>query len=48
MWFDLIKKYYLMGLYTDSDLDLFQSVAYITADQEAEIKAAKTSTSSAD
>ena len=24
MWYELIKKYYMMGLYTESDLDLFK------------------------
>lgn len=41
MWYDLIKQYYLMGLYTDENLDLFVLVGYITSDQEAEIKTAK-------
>jgi hypothetical protein len=37
-----------MGLYTDENLDLFVSINWITAEQETEIKAAKTSVSSAD
>lgn len=48
MWYSLIKQYYIMGLYTDENLDLFVSINWITAEQETEIKAAKTSVSSAD
>ena len=38
---ELIKKYYLMGLYTVSDLDLFVKVNWITEEQKAEIIASK-------
>lgn len=41
MWYNLIKQYYLMGLYTDENLDLFASVNYISGEQENEIKVAK-------
>ena len=37
MWYELIKKYYMMGLYTESDLDLFVQVSWITAEQKQEI-----------
>ena len=38
MWYELIKRYYMMGLYTESDLDLFVQVSWITAEQKQEIK----------
>ncbi|MFT8556002.1 MULTISPECIES: XkdX family protein [Liquorilactobacillus] len=41
MWYSLIKQYYIMGLYTNENLDLFASINWITADQETEIKATK-------
>ena len=41
MWYDLIKRYYMMGLYTESDLDLFVQVSWITEEQKAEIIASK-------
>lgn len=41
MWYSLIKQYYIMGLYTDENLDLFASINWITADQETEIKETK-------
>ena len=37
MWYDLIKRYYMMGLYTESDLDLFVQVSWITEEQKQEI-----------
>ena len=41
MWYDLIKRYYMMGLYTESDLDLFVQVSWITDEQKQEIIASK-------
>ena len=41
MWYDLIKRYYMMGLYTESDLDLFVQVSWITVEQKQEIIASK-------
>ena len=37
MWYELIKRYYMMGLYTESDLDLFVQVSWITVEQKQEI-----------
>ena len=37
MWYELIKRYYMMGLYTESDLDLFVQVSWITDEQKQEI-----------
>ncbi|MFT8392454.1 MAG: XkdX family protein [Liquorilactobacillus ghanensis] len=42
---DYIKQYYLLGLYTDADLDIFVSAGMLTADEEAAIKTAKASAS---
>ncbi|MFT8937402.1 XkdX family protein [Liquorilactobacillus sp.] len=39
---DYVKEYYLLGLYTDSDLDIFASAGMITSDEENGIKATKT------
>lgn len=39
--FDIYKNYYLMGLFTDDNLLLFESVGDLTADQVKEIQAAK-------
>ncbi|MGG7149691.1 XkdX family protein [Clostridium neonatale] len=41
MYYSFIKQYYLMGLYTDVDLDLFVSVAWISEEQKAEIVVSK-------
>ena len=41
MWYDLIKRYYMMGLYTESDLDLFVQVSWITEEEKQEIMASK-------
>ena len=41
MWYELIKRYYMMGLYTESDLDLFTQVSWITDEQKQEIIASK-------
>lgn len=41
MWYELIKRYYMMGLYTGSDLDLFEQVSWITEEQKQEIIASK-------
>ena len=41
MWYDLIKRYYMIGLYTESDLDLFVQVIWITEEQKQEIIASK-------
>lgn len=40
---DYIKEYYLLGLYTDADLDIFLSAGMLTADELADIKASKES-----
>ena len=37
MWYDLIKRYYIIGLYAESDLDLFVQVSWITDEQIQEI-----------
>lgn len=37
MWYELIKRYYIMGLYTESDLDLFVQVSWITVEQKQEM-----------
>ena len=42
MWYPIIKKYYLMGLYIEEDLDLFVKVKWITEEQKQEIIASKT------
>ena len=39
-WYRLIKEYYRMELYSDSDLDVFVP-GYITEEQKAEIIASK-------
>ena len=41
MWNSIIKKYYLMGLYTEEDLELFVKVNWITEEQKQEIIASK-------
>ena len=41
MWYELIKRYYMMGLYTESDLDVFVQVSWITEEQKQEIIASK-------
>lgn len=41
MWYELIKRYYMMGLYTESDLGLFVQVNWITEEQKQEIIASK-------
>lgn len=41
MWYELIKRYYMMELYTESDLDLFVQVNWITEEQKQEIIASK-------
>ena len=41
MWYELIKKYYMMGHYTESGLDLFVQVSWITVEQKQEIIASK-------
>lgn len=38
---EYIEKYYLIGLYTDSDLDVFVTAEMLTEDEENEIKATK-------
>jgi uncharacterized XkdX family phage protein len=44
MYYTFIKKYYLMGLYTDTNLDVFVGAKMITTEQKAEIIASKTTT----
>ena len=41
MWYELIKRYYMIGLYTESDLNLFLQVGWITEEQKQEIIAYK-------
>ena len=41
MWYELIKRYYMMGLYTESDLDLFVQVSWITEEQKQKIMVSK-------
>ena len=41
MWYGLIKRYYMIGLYTESDLDLFVQVSWITEEQKQEIMVSK-------
>ena len=41
MWYELIKRYYMIGLYTESDLDLFVQVSWITDEQKQEIISSK-------
>ncbi len=36
-----IKEYYLLGLYTDSNLDIFVNVKWITEEQKQEIIVSK-------
>ncbi|WP_157060901.1 XkdX family protein [Liquorilactobacillus uvarum] len=43
--FTYIQEYYSLGLYADSDLDVFFAAGMLTEDQENEIKAAKASES---
>lgn len=35
--FDTIKDLFDAGLYTEEDLELFESIGWITADEEAEL-----------
>ncbi|MEG1204984.1 MAG: XkdX family protein [Angelakisella sp.] len=39
--YDLIKKYYKMGIYTDADLDMYVKSGTITQAQADEIKGVK-------
>lgn len=39
--FELIKKYYRMGIYSDADVDMFARCKEITDTQAAEIKATR-------
>ena len=43
--YKFIKKYYLMGLYSDTDLDIFVTSKDITEAQKTEIIASKVTTS---
>lgn len=38
---EYIKEYYLIGLYTNSDLDIFVTAGMLAEDEENEIKATK-------
>jgi len=42
MTYELIKDYYLKGLFTDSDLALLVQAGFITQEQATEIIASKT------
>lgn len=42
-WYELIKKYYGMRLYSDTDLDVFVP-GYITEEQKQEIISGKKTT----
>ena len=35
--FDTIKDLFDVGLYTEEDLELFESIGWITADEKAEL-----------
>ena len=39
--FELIKKYYRMGIYTDKDLETFVGAEQLTREQADEIREAK-------
>lgn len=39
--YSYIKEYYLMGLYTDEQLDIFVNAKWITEEQKQEIIASK-------
>ncbi|WP_083389931.1 XkdX family protein [Angelakisella massiliensis] len=39
--FELIKKYYRMGIYTDKDLETFVGAGQLTREQADEIREAK-------
>ena len=39
--FELIKKYYRMGIYTDKDLETFVGAGQVTREQADEIREAK-------
>nr|DAL52998.1 MAG TPA_asm: hypothetical protein [Caudoviricetes sp.] len=39
--FSYIKEYYLLGLYTESNLDVFVNARWITEEQKQEIIASK-------
>ena len=39
--FELIKKYYRMGIYTDKDLETFVAAGQLTREQAEAIKGAK-------
>lgn len=39
--FELIKKYYKMGIYTDANLDTYVKSRAITAEQAEELKTEK-------
>ncbi|AQS09697.1 hypothetical protein CLOBY_18280 [Clostridium saccharobutylicum] len=43
-WYEIIKQYYRLGLYTSSDLDVFVQAKWITEDEKAEIIGNKTQT----
>lgn len=40
-WFETIKQYYTLGLYNDTNLDVFVIAKWITAEQKQEIVLAK-------
>jgi len=37
MLFDVIKEYYIINLYTESDLDIFVNAKWITEEQKQDI-----------
>ena len=39
--FELIKKYYRMGIYTDKDLETFVEAGHLTREQAKTIQVAK-------
>ena len=39
--YSYIKEYYLLGLYTDGQLDIFVNAKWITEEQKEEIMASK-------
>ena len=41
MWYETIKKYYIQGIYTESNLETFVVAKMITPEQKQEIIASK-------
>ncbi|WP_082623701.1 XkdX family protein [Liquorilactobacillus mali] len=43
---DFIKEYYILGLYTDNDLQTFFNAGMLTSDEETTIKESKATSTS--